>query len=191
MRCSILYWENLEKPRKLVSVSSYEYRIFVLRNRIAAYMNRTVATHIHTGKIKRADSYEARRTCGTYTFVSNYVLCIRIKPTSTYEVMWMYYNIKYRKLPTRFGHLLCPSSGRNRSEISVHGREICLMYVWYWLKLHRRQSYPGKRNCSVTENMLRHFLVNIYPNGKCFGIFFLFEWGLILIFRQINCFLHC
>jgi len=30
---------------------------------------------------------------GTYVFVSNYVLCIRIKPKGAYEVMWIYYII--------------------------------------------------------------------------------------------------
>jgi len=98
MRCNILYWENCGKARKPVSVSRYEYGICRLRNRIAAYsyMNTTVTMHSHTDKIKREDSYEARvvhmvhfgiyGTYVTHAFVSNCVLCIRIKPTSVYEV---------------------------------------------------------------------------------------------------------
>ena len=57
-------------------------------------MNTTVTMHRDTDKIEREDSYETRIVrvvhfgiYGTYTFVNNYVFCIRIKPTSAYEVM--------------------------------------------------------------------------------------------------------
>ena len=131
MRCSMLHWEKWGKPRKPISVSRFENRICGQRNRIAAYMNTTVMMHRHTDKIKREDSYEARvvhivhfgiyiytyiyiyiympRTYGTYAFVSNYVLCIRIKPTSAYEVMWIYYIISivnFRQVSTTFCVLL-------------------------------------------------------------------------------------